>query len=137
MNPKRPLIFVPGIRTSRLAIKKDNGYLEHFWPLMPHEFFIRDKLDRVFQYLETKIRLKADDDVPVVATSLVPMAYDGLVREILAWGYKPNTNFWIFPYDLTVFLVSYWQDSLKKKLKANMTMALTSLTIQWEGLLHV
>jgi hypothetical protein len=99
MNPKRPLIFVPGIRTSRLAIKKDNGYLEHFWPLMPHEFFIRDKLDRVFQYLETKIRLKADDDVPVVATSLVPMAYDGLVREILAWGYKPNTNFWIFPYD--------------------------------------
>jgi hypothetical protein len=100
MNPKRPLIFVPGIRTSILAIKKDNGCLEKFWPLMPHEFVIKDKLDKVFQYLETKIRLKADDDdIPVVATSLVPMAYDGLIRAILGWGYKLNIDFWVFPYD--------------------------------------
>src|SRR3712207_9016554 len=50
LNPKRrPLIFVPGIRTSRLAIRKEDGSLEHFWPLMPHEFLIRAKLDRVFQ----------------------------------------------------------------------------------------
>ena len=41
LNPKRPVIFVPGIRTSRLAIRKENGSLEHFWPLMPHEFLIR------------------------------------------------------------------------------------------------
>lgn len=27
LNPKRPLIFVPGIRTSKLAIRKENGYL--------------------------------------------------------------------------------------------------------------
>lgn len=99
MNPKRPLIFVPGIRTSTLAIKKDDGHLEHFWPLMPHEFMVRDKLDKTFQYLDTKIRQKADEDVPVVATSLIPMAYDGLIRSILEWGYRPNVDFWIFPYD--------------------------------------
>ena len=105
LNPKRPLIFVPGIRTSRLAIIKENGSLEHFWPLMPHEFLIREKLDRVFHYLQTDIRPKADDnddaddDVKVVATSLIPFAYDGLIKSILEWGYKPNFDFWIFPYD--------------------------------------
>ena len=101
LNPKRPLIFVPGIRTSRLAIRKENGSLEHFWPLMPHEFLIRAKLERVFHYLETKIQVKADDndDVKVVATSLIPFAYDGLIKSILTWGYKPNFDFWIFPYD--------------------------------------
>jgi pimeloyl-ACP methyl ester carboxylesterase len=106
LNPKRPLIFVPGIRTSRLAIRKENGSLEHFWPLMPHEFLIKAKLDKVFHYLETTIRHKADDnynddddDTPVVATSLIPFAYDGLIKSILAWGYKPNFDFWIFPYD--------------------------------------
>jgi pimeloyl-ACP methyl ester carboxylesterase len=103
LNSKRPLIFVPGIRTSRLAIRKENGSLEHFWPLMPHEFLIRAKLDRVFQYLGTKVRDKVDeddnDDVKVVATSLIPFAYDGLIKSILTWGYKPNTDFWIFPYD--------------------------------------
>jgi len=100
LNPKRPLIFVPGIRTSRLAIRKENGALEHFWPLMPHEFLLRAKLDRVFQYLETKVRDKVDDDdVKVVATSLIPFAYSGLIQSILRWGYKPNSDFWIFPYD--------------------------------------
>jgi pimeloyl-ACP methyl ester carboxylesterase len=102
LNPKRPLIFVPGIRTSRLAIRKENGSLEHFWPLMPHEFLIRAKLDRVFHYLETNIPVKADDnddDVKVVATSLIPFAYDSLIKSILTWGYKPNFDFWIFPYD--------------------------------------
>jgi pimeloyl-ACP methyl ester carboxylesterase len=101
LNPKRPLIFVPGIRTSRLAVRKENGSLEHFWPLMPHEFLISAKLDRVFHYLETNIPLQADDndDVKVVATSLIPFAYDGLIKSILTWGYKPNIDFWIFPYD--------------------------------------
>ena len=100
LNPKRPLIFVPGTRTSRLAIRKENGSLEHFWPLMPYEFLIRSKLDKVFQHLETKIRLTADDkDVKVAATSLIPFAYDGLIQSILRWGYKPNIDFWIFPYD--------------------------------------
>jgi hypothetical protein len=104
MNANRPLIFVPGIRTSTLAIKNENrngGQLEHFWPLMPHEFLVREKLDRVFQYLETKIRTKADDDdeVQVVATGLIPFAYDGLIKSILSWGYMPGVNFWIFPYD--------------------------------------
>jgi pimeloyl-ACP methyl ester carboxylesterase len=100
LNPNRPLIFVPGTRTSRLAIRKENGSLEHFWPLMPYEFLIRAKLDKVFQHLETKIRLKPDDnDVKVVATSLIPFAYDGLLQSILRWGYKPNIDFWIFPYD--------------------------------------
>ena len=99
MKPKRPLVFVPGIRTSRLAVKKDNGTLEHFWPLMPHEFLIPSKLDNVFQQLESKIRLQPDDDVPIMATSLVPFAYDGIIRTILAWGYRPNVDFWVFPYD--------------------------------------
>ena len=105
LNPKRPLIFVPGIRTSRLAIRKENGSLERFWPLMPHEFLVREKLDRVFHYLETNIRLKADDndddddDVKIVATGLIPFAYDGLIKSVLTWGYKPNFDFWIFPYD--------------------------------------
>lgn len=104
LNPKRPLIFVPGIRTSRLAMRKENGSLEHFWPLMPHEFLIKAKLDRVFHDLETNIRLKADDnydddDIKVVATGLIPFAYDGLIKSILTWGYKPNLDFWIFPYD--------------------------------------
>ncbi|MDQ3837076.1 MAG: hypothetical protein M3270_09105 [Thermoproteota archaeon] len=102
MNPKRPLIFVPGIRTSKLAIRKEKGSPEHFWPLMPHEFLIKEKVDRVFQYLETDIRLKGDDDnddIEVVATSLIPFAYDGLIKSILAWGYKPNIDFWVFPYD--------------------------------------
>jgi pimeloyl-ACP methyl ester carboxylesterase len=103
LNPKRrPLIFVPGIRTSRLAIRKEDGSLEHFWPLMPHEFLIKAKLDRVFHYLETNIRLRGDDnddDVKVVATSLIPFAYDGLIKSILGWGYRPNFDFWIFPYD--------------------------------------
>ena len=101
LNSKRPLIFVPGTRTSRLAIRKENGSLEHFWPLMPYEFLIRAKLDRVFHHLETKIRHEVDDndDVKVVATSLIPFAYDGLIKSILAWGYKPNIDFWIFPYD--------------------------------------
>jgi len=101
LNPKkRPLIFVPGIRTSRLAIRKENGSLEHFWPLMPHEFLISAKLDRVLHHLETNIRFKTDDnDVKVVATSLIPFAYDGLIKSILTWGYQPNIDFWIFPYD--------------------------------------
>jgi pimeloyl-ACP methyl ester carboxylesterase len=103
LNPKRrPLILVPGIRTSRLAIRKEDGSLEHFWPLMPHEFLIKAKLERVFHYLETNIRLRGDDnddDVKVVATSLIPFAYDGLIKSILAWGYRPNFDFWIFPYD--------------------------------------
>ena len=100
LNPKRPLIFVPGIRTSRLAIRKENGSLEHFWPLMPHEFLMRAKLDRVFQYLETKVRDKVDDnDIKVVATGLIPFAYDGLIQSIIRSGYRPNVDFWIFPYD--------------------------------------
>ena len=99
MHTKRPLIFVPGIRTSILAIKKSDDSYEHFWPLMPHEFMVKDKLDRTFEYLDTKIRKKAEEDVPVVATSLIPMAYDGLIRSILTWGYRPNVDFWTFPYD--------------------------------------
>ena len=61
---------------------------------------MRAKLDRVFQYLETKVRDKVDDDdVKVVATSLIPFAYDGLIQSILRLGYRPNIDFWIFPYD--------------------------------------
>jgi hypothetical protein len=46
---------------------------------------IKDKLNGTFRYLETTFRLKAvvDDDIPVVATSLVPIAYDGLIGAIL------------------------------------------------------
>lgn len=97
--PKRPLIFVPGIRTCRLAIRKEDGALDHFWPLMPHEFLLPSRVDRVFQHLDTKIRLEADDDVPIIPTGLVPFMYDGLIKSILARGYRPNSDFWIFPYD--------------------------------------
>jgi hypothetical protein len=44
-----------------LAIRKKMVFLEHFWPLMPYEFLIKAKLDRVFHYLETNIRLRGDD----------------------------------------------------------------------------
>ena len=66
---------------------------------MPHEFLMRSRLDAVFQNLETAVRLKADDEVPIVANSLVPFAYDGLIRSILELGYKPGVDFWAFPYD--------------------------------------
>ena len=55
---------------------------------------------------EDNIRLKADDsddEVKVVTTSLIPFAYDSLIKSVLTWGYRPNIDFWIFPYD--------WQQS--------------------------
>ncbi|HKU50239.1 MAG TPA: hypothetical protein VJP79_09830 [Nitrososphaera sp.] len=74
---------------------------------MPHEFLIRSKLDRVFKFLEMGIRHDAaaavvDDNkyIPfAVATDLIPYAYAGLIKSIMALGYKPNQNFWVFPYD--------------------------------------
>ncbi|HEX2169181.1 MAG TPA: hypothetical protein VHF65_02680 [Nitrososphaera sp.] len=41
---------------------------------MPHEFLIKARLDRVFHYLETNIRLRGDDnddDVKLAAAGLI------------------------------------------------------------------
>ena len=95
----RPLIFIPGTRTSRLAIRNPHGSMEHFWPLLPHEFLIQKKLDRVFELLEIGITQNSDDDMPIVATGLIPFAYGGLINTILEWGYRPGIDFWVFPYD--------------------------------------
>jgi Lecithin:cholesterol acyltransferase len=87
---KRPLVFIPGIYLSTLAIN-DNT----FWP--PSKFSsstVRDVLDK----LGTNIRTAVGEDVPVVAKDLFPSAYDVNSMSSL-WGYTPDTNFWTFPYD--------------------------------------
>jgi hypothetical protein len=86
---ERPLVFIPGIYLSTLAIN-DNT----FWP--PSEFSsstVRDVLDK----LGTNIRTTVGKYAPVVAKDLFPLAYD-INSMSSSWGYTPD-NFWTFPYD--------------------------------------
>jgi pimeloyl-ACP methyl ester carboxylesterase len=86
---ERPLVFIPGIYLSTLAIN-DNT----FWP--PSKFSsstVRDVLDK----LRTNIRTTVGKDVPVVAKDLFPLAYDVFINSMS--GYTQDSNFWAFPYD--------------------------------------
>jgi pimeloyl-ACP methyl ester carboxylesterase len=86
---ERPLIFVPGILESSLAI----GFVT-IWP--PGQL---QTADDVFANLSTEIRTSIDEKVPVEAHSLLPMAYDGMISAIIRMGYEMGKNFWAFPYD--------------------------------------
>jgi pimeloyl-ACP methyl ester carboxylesterase len=92
---ERPLIFIPGIFGSTLAIGDDV-----FWP--PTDFS-SSTLSDVLDKLGTKIRTNIDEEVPVVAKNLFPYSpiWGGYnVTLFLSWwGYTLGSNFWTFPYD--------------------------------------
>jgi triacylglycerol esterase/lipase EstA (alpha/beta hydrolase family) len=95
---KRPLIFIPGIMGSKLAIKEGN-FLDSFWPPIQPELSFSNAINKILNGLKTKVRTKVDEEVPVQATDLFPMAYDAILGAINQWGYILNINFWTFPYD--------------------------------------
>jgi pimeloyl-ACP methyl ester carboxylesterase len=84
---ERPLIFIPGIFASVLAI----GGVP-FWPPMTE-----DAIKKVIDNLSTNVRTRIEDKVPVVAIAQV--GYEILISAIIGWGYTPDINFWTFPYD--------------------------------------
>lgn len=97
-NISRPLIFVPGIMASSLAIKNADGNLDYFWP--PHyTFSMSEMIAKMHNGLKSPIRVEAEDKVPVQAVGLFPLSYTYLINAIERWGYVRNQNFWIFPYD--------------------------------------
>jgi len=97
---ERPLILVPGILGSSLAIKKNPEFFS-IWPLTPSWVPLDDFLDDLLFDLGSNIREKSmNDKVSVVTTGLLPGAYDGIISAIIKeWGYKIGNNFWTFPYD--------------------------------------
>src|SRR6185437_7185262 len=86
---ERPLIFVPGLLESSLAIGSVT-----IWPPGPFQ-----SADDMFANLITKVRTSIDEKVPVEAHSLLPLAYDVLISAIIGMGYEMEKNFWAFPYD--------------------------------------
>ena len=92
---ERPLILVPGIMESSLAVRKDPGFFG-IWPLIPSGIPSSDFLDNVLSDLGTNIRKSMDDNVSVVTTGLLPGAYDYIISAITRWGYTLGNNFWIF-----------------------------------------
>ena len=92
-----PLILVPGILESSLTIENDSQFFG-LWPL-PLGVPSSDFLDNILSELGTNIRKSIDEKVPVVATGLLPGAYDGIISAIIRWGYTLGSNFWTFPYD--------------------------------------
>jgi len=97
---ERPLILVPGILGSSLAIEKDPEFFG-IWPLTPSWVPLDDFLGDLLSDLGTNIREKSmDEKVSVVTTGILPGAYDGIISAIIKkWGYKIGNNFWTFPYD--------------------------------------
>jgi pimeloyl-ACP methyl ester carboxylesterase len=95
---ERPLILVPGILESNLAIEKDPEFFG-IWPLTPLWVPSYDFLDNLLSDLGTNIRESVDDKVSVVTTGLLPGAYDNIISAIIGWGYTLGGNFWTFPYD--------------------------------------
>jgi hypothetical protein len=94
---ERPLMLVPGILESSLAIEKDPEFFV-IWPLISLGFPSSDFLDSLLSDLGNNIRTNVDEDVPVVTTGVLPGAYDGIISAIFEWGYTLD-NFFIFPYD--------------------------------------
>src|SRR5215217_4706817 len=97
-NISRPLIFVPGIMASSLAIKNANGDLDYFWP-PPYTFSTSEMIAKMYNGLKSPIRVEAEGKVSVQAVGLFPLAYTYLINAIERCGYVRNQNFWIFPYD--------------------------------------
>jgi pimeloyl-ACP methyl ester carboxylesterase len=95
---ERPLILVPGILESSLAIGKDPEFFG-IWPLTPLSVPSYDFLDNLLSDLGTNIRKSINDKVSVVTTGLLPGAYDNIISAIIGWGYTLGSNFWTFPYD--------------------------------------
>jgi hypothetical protein len=85
----RPLIFVPGILESSLAI----GFVT-IWPPGPLQ-----TADEIVSKLSTEVRTSINEKVPVKAHSLLPTAYDVMMGAIVGMGYEMEKNFWAFPYD--------------------------------------
>ncbi|MDQ6724118.1 MAG: hypothetical protein M3Z01_07635 [Thermoproteota archaeon] len=71
---ERPLILVPGIMESSLAVRKDSEFFG-IWPF-PSGIPSSDFLDNILSDLGTNIRKSMDDNVSVVTTGLLPGAYD-------------------------------------------------------------
>ena len=92
---ERPLIFIPGIFGSTLAIGDDV-----FWPSADSS---PSTLSDVLDKLGTTIRRNIDEEVPVVAKDLFPYSplWGGynVMPMLYWWGYTLGSNFWTFPYD--------------------------------------
>jgi len=86
---ERPLVFIPGIYCSTLAINYNT-----FWP--PSEFS-SSTVAEVLDKLSTNIRTAVGEDVPVVAKDVFPICDFNLMSS--KWGYTLGSNFWTFPYD--------------------------------------
>src|SRR3712207_6024492 len=67
----RPLIFVPGIMGSSLAIKNADGGngLDYCWPPL-YTFSTHEMIEKMHNGLKSPIRVEAQDKVPVQATGL-------------------------------------------------------------------
>lgn len=92
---ERPLIFIPGIYGSTLAIED-----VVFWP--PTDFSPSTVSD-VLAKLRTKVRASIDEEVPVAAKDLLPYSpvwggYNAILMSS-SLGYTLGSNFWTFPYD--------------------------------------
>ena len=95
---ERPLILVPGILESSLAIKKDPEFYG-IWPLKPW-IPNYDFLDGVLSDLGNNIRTKVDEDSRVVPAGLLPGFFENLISAIInKWKYQLERSFWVFPYD--------------------------------------
>src|SRR5829696_9975550 len=68
-NISRPLIFVPGIMASSLAIKDADGGggLDYFWPPL-YTFSTQEMIEKMYNGLKSPIRVEAQDKVPVQPT---------------------------------------------------------------------
>ena len=91
---ERPLILVPGILESRLAIKK-----VIIWPLTPLRVPNYDFLKKILSDLGTNIPESMDDKFSVVPRGLLRGVFDNLISAIIKWGYNLKSNLWVFPYD--------------------------------------
>jgi hypothetical protein len=128
---ERPLILVPGILESSLAIKQDPGFYS-IWPLTPWVPNY-DILVKLLSDLGTNIPESMSNRPSVVPTGLLPGFFDNLIGAIIKWGYELEHNFWVFPYD--------WRQSneisgqiLVESLKRKIWISLILSVIQWVDL---
>lgn len=92
---ERPLVFIPGIWGSTLAIED-----VVFWP--PTDISPSTVSD-VLTKLRTKVRTNIDEEVPVMANGILPYSpvwggYNVILMSS-SLAYTLDSNFWTFPYD--------------------------------------